>query len=106
MRAGIPPPKHDKRHTFGCHSSDDCFRAPRVRAHWTELMKPARNSLRSRVGRYIAYGVIAAALVTGAVTVYLHVSGSGKERPRTASDVWVKVAPSQVMLGMNPSWLQ
>jgi len=48
----------------------------------------------------------AAALVTGAVTVYLHVSGSGKERPRTASDVWVKVAPSQVMLGMNPSWLQ
>ncbi|MFM0518003.1 MULTISPECIES: AAA family ATPase [Caballeronia] len=28
-------------------------------------MKPARNSLRSRVGRYIAYGVIAATLVAG-----------------------------------------
>src|SRR4030095_5741593 len=28
-------------------------------------MKPARNSLRSRVGRYIAYGLIAAALVAG-----------------------------------------
>jgi hypothetical protein len=48
----------------------------------------------------------AAALVAGAVTIYLHVSGSGKERPRTASNVWVNVAPSQVTLGMNPSWLQ
>jgi hypothetical protein len=50
----------------------------------------------------------AAALLTGAVTVYLHVSGSSKERSRTASanNVWVKVAPTQVTLGMNPSFLQ
>lgn len=49
----------------------------------------------------------AAALVTGAVTLYVHLSGPGKERPRTASsDVWVKVAPTQVSLGMSPAWLQ
>jgi hypothetical protein len=48
----------------------------------------------------------AAALVTGAVTVYLHVSGSSKERPRTANNVWLNVAPSRVTLGMSPGWLQ
>jgi hypothetical protein len=48
----------------------------------------------------------AAALVTGAVTVIIHASGSSKERPRTANNVWLNVAPSQVTLGMNPGWLQ
>jgi hypothetical protein len=63
-----------------------------------------KAKLRFRVSEILG----AAALVTGAVTVYLHVSGAGKERSRTASanNVWLKVAPSQVMLGMNPSFLQ
>lgn len=48
----------------------------------------------------------AAAVATGAVTLYLHLSGSGKERARSAGDVWVGVGPRQVSLGMHPAWLQ
>ncbi|HYQ16696.1 MAG TPA: PEGA domain-containing protein, partial [Polyangiaceae bacterium] len=48
----------------------------------------------------------AAAAVTGAVTLYFHISSSGKERPRAKNDVWVGVAPTQVSLGMSPAWLQ
>jgi tetratricopeptide (TPR) repeat protein len=48
----------------------------------------------------------AAAIVTGAVTLYFHISGSGKERQHAKNDVWVGVAPNQVSLGMTPAWLQ
>lgn len=67
-------------------------------------LKSARDRANTRF--LVADIVGAAALVTGAVTVYLHVSGSGKERPRTANNVWLNVGPSRVTLGMNPSFLQ
>jgi len=67
-------------------------------------MDEARDRAHTRF--MVAQILGAAAVVTGAVTIYLHVSGSSKERPRTANNVWVNVGPSQVTLGMNPSFLQ
>jgi hypothetical protein len=61
---------------------------------------------RAKTRLLIADVLGAAAIVTGAVTLYIHVSGSGKERPRAKNDVWVGVAPNQVSLGMTPTWLQ
>jgi hypothetical protein len=67
-------------------------------------MDDARDRAQARF--MVAQILGAAALATGVVTIYLHVSGAGKERPRTANNVWVNVAPSQITLGMNPSFLQ
>ena len=61
---------------------------------------------RAKTQLLIADVLGAAAIVTGAITLYVHISGSSKEHPRAKNDVWVGVAPNQVSLGMTPTWLQ
>jgi hypothetical protein len=61
---------------------------------------------RAKTQLLIADVLGAAAIVTGAITLYVHISGSSKEHARAKNDVWVGVAPNQVSLGMTPTWLQ
>src|SRR6478609_1674448 len=64
----------------------------------------ARDRAKTRL--LVASVLGGAAAVAGAVTLYFHISSSGKEHPRAKNDVWVGVAPTQVSLGMSPAWLQ